>query len=1025
MQSFFGDLFKTVLVISEDILKNIRNNTLAWPLNLSGKNLQDADIEALAEAMRQNHTITELNLSNNKFGGRGVRALGRALYTHPALTLLDVSKNDIHRDFGGCIGILCQLIRKNPVIASLYFDKEGLQVSDLKNVDNALENNYIMIDMGLFGTKTDYEKGYPSYYYSEEPLHNIRNHLSRNKKILDVKNEINIDISSTGDDALAATYLNFLRQNTKMTSLKISFFNLTFLQAQIFSNITRDHHCLKNLVLSMYKENDAICEVIFQGLRDNKSVKYLRLLSFPNNKIIQLLANTLSHHQGIETLEISIENIGDLGAAALASYLGNNSTLKHFYVHLNTINVRIIQIMIASLYSNSTLKTLSLFGTLREPSKEESEVGPTISSLLKRNLIITSLYLTNMGIENSGAAALADMLSHNNSLRKLWIGGNKIGPEGATVLAHALKENSGLHLLSLEENPIEDLGASALAEMLKHNRTLHHVYLYGCKMSLAGEQVLASTLRNNQGINSIFLSNYLSNMQGISEATVHVLAESLAGNYTLTHLGIPFGRMGAASIQILAGAIKQNHTLTNVQRIEGSAFYVNSFDKSELQPIPVALIANQQVAIKLHTSCATSDYAMVENLISQGVSPCSYYATSDTTGTKSESVLHQAVQRQDKRLIELLLNPKFPYGLGLLGMTNPQDKTALEIAEENEYTDIVALLLTLESKLLATPAPNFMPQMLLPAPPEQSTLANPGVIDNQGNITFSLEIKREELEWSILLSNKGGFGDVYLGMYHREQVAIKKLRAMDLSQSTLVEFKRETSIMAQLQSKYIVRLYGICLTQPYCMVMEYMPKGALYNILHSPEDLNWGVRQQIAIDIAYGLAFLHDKNILHKDVKSLNVLLTEQLRAKLSDFGMSQVRNETTSKTSETTTGGTLLWKPPESFQRKPYTPKSDIYSYGVVLWEIATRTLPFQDANGDASLIREWITQGSYDYEAETSAPALSTCPVYFQSVMRGCWKKEPGQRMALHEAIVQLERGDTAPVVSGFVDNMLSGPN
>ncbi len=103
------------------------------------------------------------------------------------------------------------------------------------------------------------------------------------------------------------------------------------------------------------------------------------------------------------------------------------------------------------------------------------------------------------------------------------------------------------------------------------------------------------------------------------------------------------------------------------------------------------------------------------------------------------------------------------------------------------------------------------------------------------------------------------------------------------------------------------------------MVMEYLPKGSLYQVLHdSKETLPWNpIRWDIAIDVGKGLSYLHSQNIVHRDLKSLNVLLDDQYRAKITDFGLAKIKLETNSTTTKTKQGmGTTRWRAPELFKR-------------------------------------------------------------------------------------------------------------
>jgi len=171
---------------------------------------------------------------------------------------------------------------------------------------------------------------------------------------------------------------------------------------------------------------------------------------------------------------------------------------------------------------------------------------------------------------------------------------------------------------------------------------------------------------------------------------------------------------------------------------------------------------------------------------------------------------------------------------------------------------------------------------------------------------------------------EGGFGVVYKGVYQYGEVAIKQLKMTAMSAEAIDEFQKEAAIMSELHHPNIVHFYGISVdpTGRYSMVMEYMPNGSLYGVLHNRQPLEWSVRYRVAGDVTSGLALLHSRNILHRDLKSLNVLLYSQgvrIRAKLTDFGLSKVKSETASVTS-TGAGqsvGTLPWMAPELFQRR------------------------------------------------------------------------------------------------------------
>jgi serine/threonine protein kinase len=164
------------------------------------------------------------------------------------------------------------------------------------------------------------------------------------------------------------------------------------------------------------------------------------------------------------------------------------------------------------------------------------------------------------------------------------------------------------------------------------------------------------------------------------------------------------------------------------------------------------------------------------------------------------------------------------------------------------------------------------------------------LVNSLGNLKISIAIAYNDLTFGEKLGS-GGFGDVYKGQYKYNDVAIKVLKDAPLSESVIQEFKREASLMAKLSSPCIIRLYGACFEPThYALVMEYMPKGSLFNVLQSTQVLDWKVRYQMGFDASVGLAHLHGENIIHADLKSLNVLVDSSYRCKLADFGLSKVK---------------------------------------------------------------------------------------------------------------------------------------
>jgi serine/threonine protein kinase len=212
------------------------------------------------------------------------------------------------------------------------------------------------------------------------------------------------------------------------------------------------------------------------------------------------------------------------------------------------------------------------------------------------------------------------------------------------------------------------------------------------------------------------------------------------------------------------------------------------------------------------------------------------------------------------------------------------------------------------------------------------------------------EILRATTNFSPALKiGQGGFGAVYKGVLpDGTVVAVKRAKMRMQNPHVDVEFRSEVKIMARIEHQSLVRLYGYMeCGEERIVVVEYVPNGTLREHLDrcNGRFLDFGTRLDIAIDVAHAVTYLHmysDHPIIHRDIKSSNILLTDSLRAKVADFGFARLgAGEATHVTTQVK--GTAGYLDPEYLKTCQLTDRSDVYSFGVLLVELASARRPIE----------------------------------------------------------------------------------
>ncbi|KAL3818957.1 hypothetical protein ACJIZ3_004862 [Penstemon smallii] len=246
----------------------------------------------------------------------------------------------------------------------------------------------------------------------------------------------------------------------------------------------------------------------------------------------------------------------------------------------------------------------------------------------------------------------------------------------------------------------------------------------------------------------------------------------------------------------------------------------------------------------------------------------------------------------------------------------------------------------------------------------------------------------------------GSYGEVYRADWNGTEVAVKKLMKQDISGDALAQFKSEIEIMLRMRHPNVVLLMGAVICPPNMSILtEFLPRGSLYKLLHRPNiQIDEKRRIKMALDVAKGMNYLHTSNpiIVHRDLKTPNLLVDKNWVVKVCDFGMSRLQHNTF--LSSKSTAGTAEWMAPEVLRNEPSNEKSDVYSFGVILWELATLRVPWTEMNS-----MQVVGAVGFQNRHLDIPPILD--PLVAE-IIRDCWNRNPQARPSFAQVITRLKR-------------------
>ncbi|CAL5409402.1 unnamed protein product [Camellia sinensis] len=291
--------------------------------------------------------------------------------------------------------------------------------------------------------------------------------------------------------------------------------------------------------------------------------------------------------------------------------------------------------------------------------------------------------------------------------------------------------------------------------------------------------------------------------------------------------------------------------------------------------------------------------------------------------------------------------------------------------------------------------------------------------DNVEAWEASSSSKENREEWTadlsqLFIGNKfasGAHSRIYRGIYKQRAVAVKMVRIPTHKEETRVlleeQFKSEVALLSRLYHHNIVQFIAACQKPPvYCIITEYMSQGTLRMYLNkkAPYSLSTETILRLALDISRGMEYLHSQGVIHRDLKSNNLLLNDEMRVKVADFGTSCLETQCLESKGNK---GTYRWMAPEMIKEKPYTRKVDVYSFGIVLWELTTALLPFQ---GMTPVQAAFAVAEKYNpwKKCNERPPLPASCQPALAHLIKRCWAANPSKRPDFSYIVSTLEKYD-----------------
>ncbi|XP_051483059.1 RAF proto-oncogene serine/threonine-protein kinase isoform X5 [Apus apus] len=409
----------------------------------------------------------------------------------------------------------------------------------------------------------------------------------------------------------------------------------------------------------------------------------------------------------------------------------------------------------------------------------------------------------------------------------------------------------------------------------------------------------------------------------------------------------------------------------------------------------------QTCGYKFHEHCSTKvptmcvDWSNIRQLFSQHRYSTPHAFTFNTSNPSSEGSLSQRQRSTSTPNVHMV------------STTMPVDSRIIEDAIRSHGESASPSALS-GSPNNMSPTGWSQPKTPVPAQRERAPGSNTQEKNKirprgQRDSSYYWEIEASEVMLSTRIGS-GSFGTVYKGKWHGD-VAVKILKVVDPTPEQFQAFRNEVAVLRKTRHVNILLFMGYMTKDNLAIVTQWCEGSSLYKHLHVQET-KFQMFQliDIARQTAQGMDYLHAKNIIHRDMKSNNIFLHEGLTVKIGDFGLATVKSRWSGSQQVEQPTGSILWMAPEVIRMQdsnPFSFQSDVYSYGIVLYELMTGELPYSHINNRDQIIF-MVGRG---YASPDLSKLYKNCPKAMKRLVADCLKKVREERPLFPQILSSIE--------------------